>query len=420
MLAPHEIAPTTAVPDVRLDFPLCRHPRHDAMVRSVLAGCVRFLLDRLPADVLVAVVLTGSFARGEGTVMDAADGPRVLGDIEFMVILPSEVEFHLYRKKLIAWSRDASDALSGEIRVDIEFGPCDRSYLKKRARPSIFVHDLMEHGKVIWGPDLLDEIPRFATADIPREDALALLLNRTIEQLDAYDRLAGLDGDALWHVAYQRLKLVLDLAGSALAFCGRHVASYAARPAAFAQLCADTPALRHALPPGFQSELERAARLKIAPGTGADVLPAQFSTRAQREWIARQIVNGTGAVTSLLRWELEALLGTTGELPRLLRRYQERQPFSRRAWEWAKVALNTTPAPLPVSWPRSARLFFRSTPRALLYTAGVLAYLNLARPTVRVRTIERLLFARRSALARDASAQRKAITGLWRWCVRNA
>jgi O-antigen/teichoic acid export membrane protein len=50
-------------------------------------------------------------------------------------------------------------------------------------------------------------------------------------------------GEALFDLAYQRLKLTLDLAGSALAFDGGHVSSYAERPEAFAALLRRTPAL---------------------------------------------------------------------------------------------------------------------------------------------------------------------------------
>src|SRR5439155_271402 len=79
------------------------------------------------------------------------------------------------------------------VAVDIEFGPVEVGYLRRRARPSIFVYDLATHGKVLWGPsDLLRSIPAFGPERIPREDALHLVFNRTIEQLEAYDRLDSL------------------------------------------------------------------------------------------------------------------------------------------------------------------------------------------------------------------------------------
>jgi hypothetical protein len=55
----------------------------------------------------------------------------------------------------------------------------------------------------------------------------------------------------------------------------------------------------------------------------------------------------------------------------------------------------------------------------LLYASATLSYLNLGRPTVPLGTIASLLFVRRRALGEDAEAHRRAITALWRWCVRN-
>jgi hypothetical protein len=412
------LAPSLLSPNV--DFPLCRDPRHETVVRRALVRTLDLVLDKLPPGKLVALVLTGSFARGEGSVM-AVDGRlRVLGDIECLVVMPSEVEFHMYRTRMPEWAREASRTVADELEVDIELGPVELEYLRKRARPSIFVYDLIRHGKVVWGPvDILKEVPEFGADRIPREDALYLLFNRTIEQLEAYDRAAILDGEALWDLAYQRLKLVLDLAGSALAFTGRHQSSYDARPGAFARLLVDTPTLRAALPPTFRAELDRAARLKIAPGDGREVLPDALSIDEQRARIRRQIVDGVPAVAAFLRWELSERLGVDGELPELLARWMRTPTLGRRVWDWAKVALHPVPPPLPLARLRSAGLFFRSTPRGLLYAAGALAYLNLATPTAAPSKISRLLPLPRAVFRHDPEAHRRAIPALWRWCVRN-
>src|SRR5262245_55850729 len=210
---------------MRSSAPLCRDGRGDAAVRAVVERALGFLHDRLGSR-LVAVVLTGSFSRGEGTVVPVNDHQRVLGDVEFLVVLPHRRDERALRPLFARWSREAGAALGAldDLVVDLEFGPVDEAYFRHKARPSIFVHDLRTHGRVLWGPrDLLERIPPFPPAAIPREDALHLLFNRTIEQLDAWDCLERLHGEALLDAAYQRLKLSLDLAGSALAFAGEHV-----------------------------------------------------------------------------------------------------------------------------------------------------------------------------------------------------
>jgi hypothetical protein len=405
---------------LNVDFPLCRDPRHEAAVRIALERSVDVLVDRLPEGALAALVLTGSFARGEGSVM-ASDGRlRVLGDIEFLAVLASEHEFHTYRTQMPEIGRAASHAVRDVIEVDVEFGPVTTEYFRTNARPSIFVYDLIRHGKVVCGStDIVKTVPEFGPERIPADDAVNLLFNRTIEQLEAYDRAATLEGRALWDLAYQRQKLVLDLAGSALAFVGRHQPSYEARPAAFGRLFTETPALRAGLPPVYCAELERAARLKITPGDGRGVLPPALGLDEQREWIRQQIVAGVPAVSAFLHWELGELLQIRDELPALLRRWTRRPTFGRRTWDWGKVALHPTAPPLPLSRLRAGALFCRSTPRALLYTAGALSYLNLAHTVAAPAEIAALLPVRRSRLGTGPDELRRAITSLWRWCVRN-
>lgn len=405
---------------MNVDFPLCRDSRHEAAVRGVIEGSVRFLTERLDRR-LIAIVLTGSFSRGEGSVLEIGGELRVLGDIEFLVVLPNESDYRMLRRTMAGWSKEASDAMAGDgLRVELEFGPTEVDYLRKRALPSIFVYDLATHGKVVWGPhDLLKEIPAFGPERIPREDALHLLFNRTVEQLEAYDRIPALDRDAVLDVAYHRLKLVLDLAGSALAFQGQHETSYEARPGSFARLTAETPALASLLPQGFQAELVRAAGVKLAPSVETFFPFLDAPVEAQREELRRRVVAAIPALAALVRWELAGIVESQGPLTGLLGDYLRRQGFGRRLWDWTKLALHPMPAPLPVSYLRAARLFWRSTPRALFYTAAVLAYLNLVADGHAPRAISDLLPLRRSAVPRTAAEQRAAVTALWRWCVRN-
>jgi hypothetical protein len=319
-----------------------------------------------------------------------------------------------------AWSREAAARLGPPQRlaVDLEFGPVDVGYLRRRARPSIFVHDLVTHGKVVWGPaDLLAVIPPFGAGGIPREDAVHLIFNRIIEQLEVWDAMAALDGEALLDVAYQQCKLVLDLAGSVLAFAGAHTSSYGQRPAQLAGLLAREPGLAARLPATFGPELERAARLKLEPR--ADALLPAGDTAAQRAWLRDRMVAMTPTLTALLGWELEQLLDARGALTGLLERFLGAPGLRLRARDWARIALHPMPAPLPLSPLRAVRLFWRSTPRALVYAAGALAYTALGADGRARADVSRLLPLPRALEPPTAEAQRQAITALWRWCIRN-
>jgi predicted nucleotidyltransferase len=395
---------------------LCRDRGADAAVTEALDRCVGVLRERLGRR-LLAVVLTGSFARGEGTVV-ALDGHlKVLGDVELLVILPRARDYRALRPVLGGWARQLSADLAGHgLAVDLEFGPAEEAYLRKRARPCIFVHDLRAHGRVVWGPpDLLTRIPPVAACAIPREDAVHLLFNRAIEQLEAWDRADAPGGEALLDLAYQPLKLRLDVAGSALAFVGRHVSSYAERPRAFAALLARTPALAALLPGDVEEQLERAARLKLAPAA-EDVLPAG-PPAAERKWVRAEIAGAVPVLAGILRWELAHLLGGDAPLTVLLDRWVAGQPWRRRARAWAKLALHPMPSPLPLSARRALALARRSTPRALVYAAGAAAYLALGQAPA-TGAAARLLPLSGPAPA-GAAAERAAVTAFWRWCVRN-
>ena len=396
---------------------LCRDARGDVAVRATLARCRDLLRERL-GQRLVGLILTGSFSRGEGSVLPVHGHLRVLGDIEFLVILPRSRDYRALRPVLADWSREASAAAAATgLMVDVEFGPEDRAYLAQRARPSIFVHDLRTHGKVLHGaPALLDLIAPFGPAQIPREDAVHLLFNRAIEQLEAWDRVERASGEALFDLAYQRLKLTLDLAGSALAFDGGHVASYADRPSAFAALLKRTPALAARLPAEFDFELDRAAEIKLAPRP--DELLPPGSPAEQRAWIRARIVAGVPALAALLRWELGSLLGGDAPLPVLLERWVARPSWLRRLRQWARLAIHPMPAPQPLSARRVAGLAWRSTPRALAYAAGAHAYLALAghQPT---RGEAARLLPGAGPPPSTAADERATVTTFWRWCVRN-
>ncbi len=404
---------------MNLAFPLTREPRHEDRIRAALGTCVDFLVGRLHGG-LVAVVLSGSFARGEGTVMARGDDLRILGDLEFFVVFERAAAAR--KRRLAEWGRAASAVLAGQgIRGEVEFGPVDLAFFSRRARPSIFVYDLREHGKVLWGrPDVLDGLPAFGSEAIPPEDALYLLFNRTIEQLDTWEHLDHLEGEALLDSAYQRLKLTLDLAGSALAFSGVHVPLYHQRPGALARLAAETPSLAAWLPPAFADELGRAARAKMVPAEHEGWPDPTRPVTVERARLRRDIAGAVPAAAAILHWELARLLGEDGDLGELLDRYARSPSLGRRLWDWTKFVLNPLPAPLPVAHLKAARLMLWSTPRALLYTAGAAAYLNLTDSGAVLGPVNRRLPLARAAEPRDAAAQRRAVVALWRWCIRNS
>lgn len=118
------------------------------------------------SDNLEAIILVGSFARGEGI--------ETLSDIEFLVVV-----------KNVKIARDSEDIKN----VTIKF--TTGKHLK-RLKPYIFTIELKKFGKVLWGEkDILGLVPDYAYADIEPKDGFILLNNRIVEQLIVWREISA-------------------------------------------------------------------------------------------------------------------------------------------------------------------------------------------------------------------------------------
>ena len=118
-----------------------------------------------------AIVLTGSFGRGEGGVFrDAKGGYHPVNDYDLLVVDDRDLGAEL--KKL-------GDELASEFGVDyVDLGCSDGRW--EQLPISVMHYDLKYGSQVISGdPGILDRIPRYASADIPVYEAVKLLLNRS-------------------------------------------------------------------------------------------------------------------------------------------------------------------------------------------------------------------------------------------------
>lgn len=396
---------------VGLDFPLCADPARDELLRPLVDRSLAFLVDEVGAARLDTVILTGSLARGEGSVLLRPDGFRVLGDIEFIFVIRPPYDWPAIRQWVLDLNRRATARIGDGGRVaSIEYGPASTIFLGRKIEPSIFAYDLRRHGKVLWGRrDALQEIPPFGVEGIPRWDAVELVMNRMIElltlTLGTVDG-AGRDEDRAYHL----VKLPLDLAGSALAFAGRYPCTYAERPDAFVAMLGSMPDLRAALPDpdGFCDELRRATACKLAP---TDEL---LSRRAPGEAVATAIAWARG----IWLWEMRRLFGRpSGQVQDLLEAYIGHESAQERLRRWAKFLFHPLRPSGAVSPRAVARHLWRGSPRTMTYAAALLlCWQAQADPTWRARAAA-LLPVRNANTDRDATV--REVCDLWRWLIRN-
>ena len=395
-------------------WPLCRDPIRHAWLQTRVEHSIDILRCEMGEPALEAVILTGSTARGEASVLPTANGFRLLGDLEFLVILRPPIDWPAVRRRMAALSHRATQ----EVRaagddVSIEYGPAGRIYLQRNIRPSIFAYDLQTHGRVVWGQaNILSEIRPFDVQAIPREDALNLLMNRLMETLLLDIPAPATESLEVQSRAYHRTKVILDLAGSALAFVGHHVSHYSERGRRFRTLLEAEPALRLALsePDRFLGTLDDAVACKLDPtDEHLTSLDLKVSGPLQAAW-------GRG----LWLWEMQHLLGrTTSGFKDAFEAYISREPMVTRLKGWAKFLHHPLRPAHVLEWPRVLRLLLRASPQTLTYAMALLTQAGVAGEggtdwQQQLATLAPVPISNGS----NAHVAREIAT-LWQWLMRN-
>lgn len=399
-------------------FPLCSIPERDVWLRRKVEHSVNFLLDAVAPGTLEAVILTGSTARGEASVLPTCEGFQLLGDLEFLVIARAPFDWRQLRQQMTALGHRATQDIGAAGReAVIEYGPAGRVYLQRNIRPSIFAYDLRTHGKVVWGqPEMLADITPFEVGEIPPEDALNLLMNRLTELLlllDVGNPVAEHSGiDAPFSNPYGAVKLPLELAGSALAFTGGHVSHYRECGAQFAQLLQTEPTLATAL-----SDIEVLKR-QIDAAMACKLEPSRQRLADLQQSLSLPQCAGWGR--ELWQWQIQRLLGGAPKtFHDALDAYVRRESLGARCKGWIKFFRHPLRPQGVLSWPRLARLAPCASPQTLTYAAALLLLAGLTNAggsdweqQVRALSPVRLDAPQHAQLV-------EAIGELWTWLIRN-
>jgi hypothetical protein len=224
---------------------------------------------RSHAKALQAVVLTGSLARGEATLLLDDGIRRILGDADFLLVFR--------RKSLIPPEADIQQMQNRIMRSLDELGiacpvhlACVTPRYFTRLPRYIFTYELCAAGNVVMGDkEILAAIPKFGSGEIDREDAWRLLSNRMIEWLEALAGAAPNRRGVDRSLFYATVKLWIDAATSTLVFLQAFEPGYLARSQRLASL-AQSPILPARIPFPL-SQLSRgvsaATRWKLLPET---------------------------------------------------------------------------------------------------------------------------------------------------------
>lgn len=308
---------------------------------------------------MISLILTGSAARNEATILKDGNRWKIAGDAEFLALVRQETGTDVRAATLV--SSESSKELSQQgIDAVIEVAVVTASYFQKLP-PYIFSYELRTCGKVISGdPTALSLIPEFSVAEISREDAWRLLCNRMIEQLEFVDDLETSTSELTPRLAYATVKLYLDMATSYLVFTGNYAPTYRERTDRILAL-ARNAAIEAPFPLAkFSTRVAQYTSWKLSGEEPFEEAGCEF-------WH-----DAISYMRRLWRWEMIRLTDANGELTvsSLARRLAEDQNAHQRFRAWMSAAKRNGWLNSILQFPRWIRLFRRSTPRYSVYQAA--------------------------------------------------
>ena len=328
------------------------------MVRALICEEVARIVPARCGNALRAVVLTGSVARDEGTVVRHLRGWKVLGDAELYLVFHDRAALPT-PETIAAVCEEVSKALAKRgLLIPIGFSPVNGSYFERMPH-HILTYELRACGCVVWGDAaILDLIPAFTPAEISLEDAWRLLANRMIEQLEAIgaEPMRGLSSEA----QYRLVKLYLDMATSFLVFRGQYEPSYAGRAIVLRRIAESAPEAKSPLQlKRFSTQVSVCTTFKLQGGDLTRVIGDLWPDAIE-------------SAHALWRWELQRLTYRETNLSdfELLRCWARLQPLGARLRGWISLLRRCELAFDWRTWSRWLRLASSASPRYCVYSAA--------------------------------------------------
>jgi hypothetical protein len=313
-------------------FPLSADPAFQDEVRRELDELLTRVRNCAAAPSVAGVLLTGSFARGEGTVItDPRTKSRWLSDVECLVVVRGGVvSKQEIQRSMRQVERDTnSDHANAKRGIKVEL----RAILTEgmtRLPPAIFTRELFEHAKLLSGDPAAIPVPP-ASSDgesISRHDAFRLLNNRIIEQIAVRSEYADHTSDST-ATAYSLAKFWIDLGTSLSVFLGCYRPGYRSRQKPVEEaLRANQEILGAEMCGRLISRFRNAMAQKLGQtGFPSVDLASEFSEAVE---VARATWN----------WESGQLLGTNtaaGDWRGIFARLSKLETAAQRMRDWARA-----------------------------------------------------------------------------------
>jgi hypothetical protein len=309
---------------------------------------------------VISLIVTGSAARGEATIVNSGHGWKLLGDAEFLIVVQNTAE-SVDARCTDSLKRESERKLRRQgIEVSIDLAVVEASYFKKLP-PYIFSYELRVCGRVVSGdPSVLELIPRFTVSDISREDAWRLLCNRMIEQLEFVVDLERSPEQLTPRLHYATVKLYLDMATSYLTFMGCYAPTYRDRAERLAKLAIEPTDDNPFSVSKFAARVAECTSWKL---TGDE------AGRDSRVELWREAIR---YLRRLWRWQMIQMTNERNDstIAGLSACFARQQKPAQRLRGWISLIKRRGLLKSSPQWPRWIRLASYSTPRYLVYQAA--------------------------------------------------
>jgi hypothetical protein len=318
---------------------------------------------------LDAIILTGSMARDEASIVDDNEAVLVRGDAEFLLVFARTVRVPSAQAIEQQAKMIESRLIARKIRCKVCVSPVSTAFLEEMV-PTIFGYELRHCGRVVLGDrNALALIPAFESEDIPGDDAVRLLCNRIVELLE----LVAMSGPQSKQAQYGTVKLCLDMATSFLVFAGCYRPTYRDRLQEIKNLAKVTPVDAPFSLPRFAQLVEHSTQVKLS----RDPSPSAFTTDSETS--ERFLTEAIQFAHLLLRWELQQLLKLDAAISGedLLARWAASQPWTSRLRGWTRVFRDAATTTTLRNWTRWLGLARRTSPRQSVYSAACQLFFRL-------------------------------------------
>lgn len=309
---------------------------------------------------LRAIVLTGSLARDEATIVARGSRFESLGDADVLLVYDTGAsEPDCLQVELVV--REAEEGcLQRGLRAIVNASSVSPRYFQKLPK-SIFAYELRHCAKVIWGEtEILKHVREFSAAEIPHEDAWRMISNRMIELMEASRHFFGDSTTAELGLYYAIVKMFLDMATSYSVFAGAYAPSYRERAERLLAMANGHPGSTPFPLGKFSSRVQQCTAWKLSG-------ELDFSCEVFELW--REAIS---YLRRLWRWEIIQMTAANGEqtIRGLVERLGEKQTSRARLRGWLSVMKRRGMVKSFRHWPQWMRQCLSASPRYVVYGAA--------------------------------------------------